>query len=84
MQRLGTIPVYTQPKDQRIIQWLEKQVNIHDLQQNSGLEIQSKPTSLSKKGNGTIRRALMEAVTLTFFMGALYAMLIFGLAVGLS
>lgn len=79
MQRLGTLPIYTEPKDKRVLKWLNKQVIIHDLAMNTSLEDQRKPPPLSK-GNGTVRAYLADAVTLLLFVGVIYACLVLAAA----
>lgn len=88
MNRIGVIPLYTYPKDKRVLTYLQKQVQIHDLHFTPvPLEqVSCPPTGGGDKieGKGFIRQALIGVAVTPFLLAALWVLFAFGHAMGLS
>lgn len=80
MQRLGTVPIYFETNDQRVIDYLQKNVAHHELSQN----LSTTPKEKTKGGNGKIRQALIGVAVTPFLLAALWVFFAFGHAMGLS
>lgn len=79
MTRLGTVPIYFETNDKRVLAYLRKNALHHELIQRQGVTPQPQPlaTGGDSEGWGYIRYALAGVIATPFLYGVLWWVLAF-------
>lgn len=66
MTRLGTVPIYFETNDKRVLAYLQKNVTHHDLSEGYAIPMPPLATGGGKEGWGYIRYALAGVIATPF------------------